>query len=110
MLGNAACPFYWDTAASIFGYEIVAYSRTDTYGGTAMNWIVGALDTYRCPVIVGMYNGDRTHFVVANKYTTASNVVTDIGILDPDRYTDYTWLQEYFDDRWRINRLYVYSD
>jgi hypothetical protein len=104
-LGNAACPFEYTTAATIFDYTIDNYkygSVTDAYART---FIIGAIDS-GLPVLVGLTPDDaskNTHFVTAYGYSGST-----IYIHDPASGRDYTELSEYLDG-YSVHRLYVYS-
>ena len=101
-LGRYACPFDYRGAADIFGYTIVNLSTSTVSDSYAVSFIVGAIDSAR-PVLVGMSYSGGTHFVTAYGYSGNS-----IFIRDPAGR--YSFLEDYFEAGYEVNRLCVYAD
>lgn len=106
-LGNAACPFQWETAKTLYGYTILT-KVSDNNGISnerARLNIVGAIDEYSRPAIVGVKNSSGgTHFVVAHGYTSDGDII----ICDPAE-RNYTRLSQYYNAGNFVYRIYVYS-
>lgn len=101
-LGNAACLFNYETAARIFGYEIVNSKSGKVSDSDAIKFIVGGIDSAR-PILVGMTKSNGgTHFVVAYGYSGST-----IFIKDPSG--KYTTLNSYLDSGCYVDRLYIYA-
>ena len=105
-LGNAACPFNWETARSTYGYSILTKMRNDSgiSNESARLTVVGAIDEYSRPVMIGMKYNDKTHFVVGYGYTSDGDII----ICDPAG-RNYTKLSQYYNAGYYVHRLYVYS-
>lgn len=106
-LGNYACPFYYNQAASAYGYQILTKARNDAglNQENARFNIVGAIDDFSRPVLVGLKNSSgATHFVVAKGYNTNG----EIYILDPAP-ANYSNLSSYTNNGYFIYVFYVYD-
>ncbi|MDE6699948.1 MAG: hypothetical protein K2K10_02890 [Acetatifactor sp.] len=105
-LGDNACPFKWQPAADIYGYTILTAVSKDNgiSDESARLNVVGAIDEYSRPAIIGLKNNSGTHFVVGYGYTSEGDII----ICDPAG-RNYTMLSQYFDEGYFVHRLYVYS-
>ena len=103
-LGNYACLFNYDGAASTFGYKIQNKVHKEVGDDTAIDFIAGAIEK-NYPVLVGLEkdDGSGTHFVCAFGYNGRN-----VYIHDPASGRDYTQLSQYLKN-YHVNRLYVYS-
>ncbi len=104
-LGNAACPFEYTTAATVFDLTISNYNRDAVSDDYAVEFILGAIDS-GYPVLVGMTkdtSSQSTHFVTAYGYNGDK-----VYIHDPTSTRDYTELSQYFEEYY-VDRLYVYK-
>lgn len=102
-LGDAACPLNWETAREKYGYKILTRVTHQISNEVARLHIVGAIDEYSRPAIVGM-SGNGEHFVVANGYTSDGDII----ICDPSA-RNYTRLSQYYNNGYYVDRIYVYS-
>lgn len=105
-LGDNACPFKWQPAADIYGYTILTAVSNDNgvSNESARLNVVGAIDEYSRPAIIGLKKNSGTHFVVGYGYTSEGDII----ICDPAG-RNYTMLSQYFDEGYFVHRLYVYS-
>ena len=105
-LGSYANPFDYSVAANKYGYSIATakYDNAGITDTTAESIIIGAIEKYKVPVLVGVKNASGgTHFVVACGYTTANTIV----IRDPAS-RNYTNLTQYFDKGYYVHRIYCF--
>ena len=103
-LGNNACKFNWSYAEDLYGYTALTKMRNDSgiSQKTAILNVVGAIDEYSRPAIIGLKNSaNKTHFVVGYGYTSDGEVI----ICDPAS-RNYTLLSDYFDDGYFVHRIY----
>jgi len=99
-MGNAACPFVYQTAANLYGYDCnVATGASIT---RYVDYIKGAINV-GAPVIVGMSYSGGTHFVAAYGYDD-----NEIIISDPAS-RNYTLLSQYTNNGYTVDRLISYS-
>lgn len=105
-LGSAACPFSWSTAATTYGYTILTGRQNDNgiSDESARLTVVGAIDEYCLPVIIGMKYSGGTHFVVGYGYTSDGDII----ICDPAG-RNYTRFSQYTEEGYYVHRLYIYS-
>lgn len=67
--------------------------------------IIGAIDEYSKPAIVGLKTSSgSTHFVVAYGYTSDGDII----ISDPAS-SDRTRISYYYNKNYFVHRIYVYS-
>lgn len=114
ILRTSAFPFNWVDAASNFGFHFVLrlhqnwndLTPIDTQ--TANLAVIGAIDEYSRPAIIGMAkysNSGDTHFVVGYGYTSDGDII----IYDPASQNN-TLLSQYMNDGTRyIYRVFVYT-
>ena len=76
-LGDAACPFNWEIARSTYGYSILTKMRNDSgiSNESARLTVVGAIDEYSRPVMIGMKYSGGNHFVVGYGYTRDGEIL-----------------------------------
>ncbi len=105
-LGDNACQFKWQPAADTYGYTIITAVSNDNgiSDESARLNVVGAIDEYSRPAIIGLKRPSGTHFVVGYGYTSEGDII----ICDPAS-RNYTMLSQYFDDGYFVHRIYVYS-
>lgn len=104
VMGDYACPFYREIAASRFGYTIVSYMNSGITESNILNYIKGAV-TENVPVIVSLNKpGGGNHFVVAKGYMNNIMVISDPG---PQNYTS---LAQYFDDGYTVNAVICFKN
>lgn len=106
-LGNNACSFNWSYAENLYGYTALTKLRNDSgiSQKTAVLNVVGAIDEYSRPAIIGLKTSSgNTHFVVAYGYTSDEEII----ICDPAS-RNYTLLSKYFDEGYFVHRIYVYE-
>lgn len=106
-LGNAACPFNWEIAKTAYEYTILTKVSNDNgiSNESAHLNIIGAIDEYSRPAIVGLKNSSGgTHFVVAHGYTLDGDII----ICDPAA-RNYTRISQYYNAGYFVYRIYVYS-
>lgn len=106
-MGEYACDFNWIQAESLYGYTILTKVSKETgiTNERAKLNIVGAIDEYSQPAIVGLKKSDNsTHFVVAYGYDSDGEIV----ICDPAG-RNYTKISQYYDAGYFVHRLYVYA-
>lgn len=106
-MGNYACGFNWAKASEIFGYTLTVSNRNDAGISDGADIILGAIDYYQKPVIVGMRtSGGAKHFVVAYGYTGSGDII----ISDPANYNPArTLLSVYLNSGYYIYSVYMYS-
>ena len=104
-LGNAACPFDYSAAATIFGYRITHRVHEIVSDEYAIDFIAGAIDL-GYPVLVGMKSdgSEPTHFVAAYGHNGST-----IYIHDPASGRDYETLNTYLQS-YQVQRLYVFAN
>lgn len=109
ILGNDACDMNWEGAANKFGYRLILNKIFSSSSlADAKDLVMGSIDYYQKPVIVGMKNNasGEKHFVVAYGY----NENMDIIICDPADYNPTrTTLSTYTDDGFHITKVLMYS-
>lgn len=80
LMGDYACPFYKDIAASKTGLSVYSYKEAPIEDSVLTDLVAGAMVMER-PVIIGMRKANgETHYVVARGYSTTTG---EIYILDP---------------------------
>lgn len=108
ILGNDACGMKWYNAASKFGYRVILYKEFSSSSlADAKDLVMGSIDYYQKPVIVGMAtaSGD-SHYVVAYGY----NENMDIIICDPAEHSPTrTTLSQYTNLNYYITQVIMYS-
>ncbi len=103
VMGNFACPFYRNTAASKFGYTITSYMDSGLTESNIINYVKGAI-TENVPVIVALNKpGGGNHFVVAKGYLNDVIVISDPGPLN------YTSLAQYFSNGYTIRSVVCFK-
>ncbi len=108
VLGSNANPFNYSVAASRYGYDIVTakYENAGISESTAKSIIIGALNEFSKPVLVGVKNSSgATHFVVAAGY----NSDLDIIIKDPAS-RNYVVLSQYLNAGYYVHRIYCFDN
>lgn len=108
VLGSYACPFAYSVAASRYGYAIATSKSNDSglSDDTATALIIGAMDTYNVPILVGVKNSSGgTHFVVASGYNSGNGIL----IRDPAS-RNYTLLSQYLDAGYFVHRIYCFTN
>jgi len=108
VMGSNACNFAWDAAETNYNLEQYRVSWSTLSETTAEGAIAGILEEEGL-CIVGMFKGDKTHFVLARGYNTGVGSI-GIRIYDPESSRDYSYLQSYFDAGWSVNRLVFFTD
>lgn len=103
-LGTNGYPLNYSKAAETYGYTIKAAHSVAMTDANATATIIGAMDTYSLPVLVGMQSSSTTHFVVASGYNSGGGIL----IRDPAS-TTYTLLSQYLDKGYEVNRIYVFG-
>lgn len=104
VMGNFACPFYREIAASKFGYTITSYMDSGITESNILNYIKGAV-TENVPVIVALNKpGGGHHFVVVKGYVNNIMVISDPG---PQNYTS---LAQYFNDGYTIKSVVCFKN
>jgi predicted double-glycine peptidase len=105
-LGNNACPFNWSSAASAYGYTIqcALQNNNGIAASTAYSNIIGAMNEFNAPAIIGVKSGSSTHFVVGYGYTSSGDVL----IKDPAG-RNYSYLSTYLNSGYIVHRFYIYS-
>ncbi|SDN57124.1 C39 family peptidase [Acetanaerobacterium elongatum] len=103
-LGNKACPFLRDSAASQFGYTILN-SLSAPSNSTAVTTSIGCIALGR-PVFICLRKGTTSnyHWVVAYGYNDNS-----VMILDPEGDWDYSNLSTYLNNGWNVRYLNTFS-
>ena len=102
-MGSNACPFAWTVAESLYGYDLAIKEMNDNGIASGTDTILGAIDLYETPVIVGVKNAATTHFVVAYGYTSSYDII----ISDPAQ-RNYTTLSQYLNEGYYIHRIFLY--
>lgn len=108
-LGSSAYPMDWYTAATAYGLSlptIIPYSDNILDKGRASGTTCSYVRSNK-PVIVGMKNRNTggTHFVVARG---AAPQNANVYIYDPASNTDYTVLDQYYNDGYYVYEIIVY--
>lgn len=115
-IGDYACPFSYASAGSVYSLSLVGNVHNNVTESYAKSYILGALRNNK-PVMVGLYKGSKTHFVVVNGYLEEA-YDPGIGsygeiyyyIKDPESDIAYDYLDQYFKAGWEVNRLKVYGN
>ncbi|MCM1105266.1 MAG: C39 family peptidase [Clostridium sp.] len=103
VMGNYACPFYREIAASRFGYTITSYMDSGLTESNILNYVKGAI-TENVPVIIAFNKpGGGNHFVVAKGYMNNVIVISDPG---PQNYTS---LAQYFNDGYTLKSVVCFK-
>lgn len=104
VMGNYACPFYWNQAASYYGYSVIFANSNDSGISGADEVIIGIIDSYELPSIIGLKNSSgNTHFVVAYGYDTTGEII----IRDPAS-SSVSLLSYYLNNGYYVHRIYTY--
>lgn len=107
-LGTAACPIYFDVAASKLGIT----KRIAKSSGLTTSYLNSEIVTQlnnNVPVIIGMeYSNGGTHFVVVKGYSLSGSTYT-FNINDPAKVGGKTTLNAYLSAGAKITQLVVYD-
>lgn len=106
LIGNAACPFYRETAGDRAGLEILNYCQGTSAIYNLNDFVSGSMVMDR-PVIIGLIKSNgETHYVVARGYSVTTE---EIYILDPGSSSTNT-LSTYLNTGWSVNELLAYAE
>lgn len=108
ILGDDACYMNWTGAASKFGYRLTLFKEFSSSSlADAKDLVMGSIDYYQKPVIVGMAtDSGESHYVVAYGY----NENMDIIICDPaDCSPTRTTFSQYTNLHYYITQVIMYS-
>lgn len=111
VLGSYACDFSWSGAAETYGLNIAIgrryFTPAEISNSRANLIIIGAIDEFSAPVIVGYKDetSENTHFVLAYGYTSEGDII----IMDPAS-DNRTLLSECVNEQSNnfIHRIYTY--
>lgn len=102
IIGNYACPFYYEAAGNAFSLTVHA-DKDPKDNDTALFYIIGSIDDAK-PVMVKMEKEGNTHYVAAYGYNG-----TTISIKDSERSWNYSTLNTYIDKGWTVQKLISYK-
>lgn len=103
-MGDDACPFAYRVAEDEYGYDISVLLMEDVSYESTLNYVRAAVSEGN-PVLIGMESSSgKPHFVVAFAYAY------DYIIIRDPASRDYTYLGDYMDDGYTINRVIVYEN